>query len=110
MKVAVFSMKPYDEEFLREAGERYGHELEFFGSSVSWFALQDAGSGIAEVFVDGALAASVDLYSATPLDTAVFKTTFGAADWHSIRIEVTGLQSAVSAGAVIKTNGFAYSF
>lgn len=30
MKVAVFSTKTYDEEFLRRAGERSGHEIEFF--------------------------------------------------------------------------------
>lgn len=30
MKVAVFSAKPYDEQFLQEANQEFGHELHFF--------------------------------------------------------------------------------
>ena len=30
MKIAVFSTKPYDQKFLMEANEQFGHELSFF--------------------------------------------------------------------------------
>jgi D-lactate dehydrogenase len=30
MKVAIFSAKPYDEQFLNEANQEFGHELHFF--------------------------------------------------------------------------------
>lgn len=34
MKVAVFSTKPYDKEFLGKANQEYGHELQFFSPSL----------------------------------------------------------------------------
>ncbi len=34
MKVAVFSAKPYDQEFLTAVNQKYGHELKFFSPSL----------------------------------------------------------------------------
>lgn len=36
MKVAVFSTKPYDKEFLGTVNQKYGHELKFFSPSLDF--------------------------------------------------------------------------
>ena len=35
MKVAVFSTKPYDRQFLERANQQYNHELQFFKPSLN---------------------------------------------------------------------------
>ncbi|HEX2062823.1 MAG TPA: S8 family serine peptidase, partial [Acidimicrobiales bacterium] len=50
-------------------------ELRFSGTAVKWLARRQANAGIADVFVDGAKVASVDLYSpSTQFKQVVFET------------------------------------
>lgn len=42
MKVAVFSTKPYDERFLREANQEFGHDLHFFETHLNENTVQVA--------------------------------------------------------------------
>jgi hypothetical protein len=62
----------------------------FTGTQITWIAYRDQWSGLARVYVDGALAATVDTYSAgakaqTPMYTATVPS-----GTHTITIEVAG--------------------
>jgi hypothetical protein len=86
-------------------------ELEFFGSSIRWYASMDAESGVAEIQLDGQPAAQVDLYAPSPLVQQLrFEKTFGVKGWHTIRIRVTGTKNAASSDVWIKSDGYAFTF
>ncbi|MFH2000973.1 MAG: hypothetical protein ABIK28_14925, partial [Planctomycetota bacterium] len=86
-------------------------ELEFHGDSIEWVALKSADSGVAEIYVDQALAAVADLYSAsTQFQVPVFKKTFSQRGWHTLLIGVTGSKNPLSSNTWIKSDGFAFSF
>jgi hypothetical protein len=72
----------------------------FSGTGVSWIGLPCEICGIAEVFLDGALAATVDTFVPTrpAASRAVFTRTGLAAGSHTLRIEVTGSQNPSSGG------------
>jgi hypothetical protein len=87
------------------------HELEFYGENIVWYALKDAGSGMAEVILDGQLAATVDLFAQTTLSKQpVFVKVFGEPDWHTIRIRVTGTKHPDSTDIFVKSDGFEYAY
>lgn len=90
-----------------------GHErsLTFRGRSITWYATRDGVSGQADVFVDGALAATVDLYApSTESHVPAFQRTFADVDWHTITIRVTGTASAPATDTQVQSDGFAYTF
>ncbi|MBI4879316.1 MAG: hypothetical protein HY812_06605 [Planctomycetes bacterium] len=86
-------------------------EYDFHGDSLTWFALKDTECGLADVLVDGVLAATVDLYSMAAVpQQPVFQQTFPSVGWHTIRIEVTGQKSPAASGCRVKSDGFDFTF
>lgn len=79
----------------------------FSGPSVKWIGGLRPDTGIARVYVDGALAAEVDTYSKTEeTRVAVFSVTGLADAGHTLRIEVTGQKNADSASAYVVVDAF----
>lgn len=79
----------------------------FTGNEVSWVAPRGPERGVAEVWVDGAKAATVDLYSATDQPRkAVFRKTFASVGDHKIEVRVTGVRSAAATGTRIDVDAF----
>lgn len=91
------------------AGEEF--EFEFFGSRVQWHARTDSTSGRADVYLDGALVATVDLYTPSVIDTVpVWGQSFVGSDWHTVRVVVTGQKNPQSSGFVVRSDGFLRRF
>jgi hypothetical protein len=68
---------------------------------VRWFGCKDGWSGIAKVFVDGALQATVDTYSSTTrCNTELWSATLSSGQ-HTVTIEVTGTKNPASQAAWI---------
>jgi hypothetical protein len=81
----------------------------FTGCGASWIAYRDEWSGIANVYVDGALKGSVDTYSSPGAAKAVMYSVTGLAyGAHTVTIEVTGNKSASSKAAWIWVDAFDY--
>ena len=79
----------------------------FTGTGVSWIGYRDRWSGIARVFVDGALAATVDTYVAVDQAQAALFTRSGLSPGtHTIAIEATGQRSPSSGAAWIWIDAF----
>jgi len=86
-------------------------ELLLHGDSVTWIAARDDESGLAEVWVDDVLEATVDLYAPAPeFGARVFTRDFGAVGWHRIRVRVTGAANGASTGVFVKSDGFESRF
>ena len=83
----------------------------FHGDTVRWHARRDPMSGFADVLIDGALVATLDLYSSVATETsAVFEYAFTDLDWHTITIRVVGTASPRSAETFVRSDGFSYTF
>ena len=80
--------------------------LSFEGSGIRWIGHKDPWSGIARVYVDGTLAATVDTYSATSRSQTVLYETTVAPGAHTLRIEVTQTRNAASGGFWIWVDAF----
>jgi hypothetical protein len=81
--------------------------IAFVGTGVSWIGYGDEWSGIAKVYVDGALKGTIDTYSSPGKAQNVMYSVSGLASGsHSLTIEVTGTKSASSAGAWIWVDAF----
>jgi hypothetical protein len=81
--------------------------IAFTGTGIRWVAYRDAWSGIANVYLDGALAATVDNYSAGDFPQSDGFTIVGLAPGpHTLTIEVTGTHSANSRGSWIWVDAF----
>jgi hypothetical protein len=81
--------------------------LTFNGTGVKWQGLKDPWAGIARVFVDGTLRATVDTYSATEqLRQTLFTLDGLPSGSHTIRIDVTGTRNPASGGAWIWVDAF----
>jgi hypothetical protein len=78
----------------------------FTGTSVNWIGLRGPTSGIARVFVDGALRGTVDLYEPTALQAVVFSASGLANSGHTLTIEVTGLHNSASTGSAVAVDAF----
>jgi hypothetical protein len=81
--------------------------LAFNGTGVSWIGYRDEWSGIAKVYVDGALRSTVDTYS-TPgkAQTSSYSISGLPAGSHSLTIEATGTKSAGSRGTWVWVDAF----
>jgi GH25 family lysozyme M1 (1,4-beta-N-acetylmuramidase) len=77
---------------VRYATSRYASAtFRFTGSSVAWVAAKGSSRGGAWVYVDGAFAGSVSLWSATGKSRAiVFARNWGTVGTHSLKIVVAG--------------------
>jgi uncharacterized protein (TIGR03437 family) len=81
--------------------------LTFNGTGVTWIGYRDQWSGIAQVFVDGALQATVDTYlSPSQAQTPTYSVTGLAPGQHSLKIVATGTADSNSGGAWIWVNAF----
>jgi hypothetical protein len=81
--------------------------LTFNGTSVSWVGERGPDAGTARVYLDGAIAGEVDLYSANQLPQDAVFTASGLADAnHTLTIEVTGLKNAASTGTRVLVDAF----
>lgn len=79
----------------------------FSGTSVSWIGGRTQQTGIARIFLDGALLTEVDTYSKTEeIRVPMFQATGLADASHTLTIEVTGQQNAAATGALIIVDAF----
>ena len=83
--------------------------LTFTGDGVQWIGYKDPGSGIARVYVDGTLVATVDTYSATTTSQAVMYSATNLlppTGTHTMTIEVTGTSNSASTAAWVWIDAF----
>lgn len=79
----------------------------FTGTAVSWIVYRDQWSGIARVYVDGVLRATVDTYASTAQSQVVLFSTSGLGPGtHTLTIEATGTRNAASGGSWIWIDAF----
>jgi manganese oxidase len=80
----------------------------FSGSHVAWVAHKAAARGIAEVWVDGVKAATVDLYSATmqPRRVVFSKGGLSAAGSHALEVRVLGTKNASATATRVDVDAF----
>lgn len=79
----------------------------FTGTSVSWIGARGPQTGIARVWLDGALVAEVDTYKATEeIQANLYSATGLAAASHTLTIEVTGLKNAAATDTYIVVDAF----
>jgi hypothetical protein len=81
--------------------------LRFTGTAVSWIGYRDEWSGIARVYLDGVLKATVDTY-ASPFKakTVVYSLTGLPQAQHTLTIEVTGTRGNFSQGNWVWVDAF----
>src|SRR5437667_347171 len=66
----------------------------FSGSAMSWIGYRDPWSGIARVYLDGALRAEIDTYAtATQAQTCLYTLSGLPAGDHTLAIEVAGTRN-----------------
>lgn len=88
-----------------DKGERA--TLTFTGTGVSWISFRFSLGGIASVFLDGTLVATVDTFAPSdPTQEAVFTKTGLAPTAHTLVIEVTATKNASSGGMWIVVDAF----
>jgi len=81
--------------------------LTFTGTGVKWIGYKDRWSGIANVYIDGALKAPIDLYTASDQRQAALYTISGLSNApHTLQIKVTGTSNAAAAGRWIWVDAF----
>ena len=81
--------------------------LRFRGTSAAWRGYRGPDAGIARVYVDGAFAAEVDLYSPTHFVQDAVYTAGGLADGpHTITVEASGLRHPSSSAARVIVDAF----
>jgi hypothetical protein len=81
----------------------------FRGTAVQWIGLRDRWAGIANVYIDGILKATIDTYSAAGESKATLFTLDDLPSGnHTIAIEPTGTRSSISRGAWVWVDSFEY--
>jgi hypothetical protein len=81
--------------------------LNFTGTSVKWIGFRGPQAGIARVFLDGALAATVDTFATSEqMRAAVFSSGELGDTSHTLTIEVSGDKHALSSGTVVVVDAF----
>ncbi len=79
----------------------------FNGAGANWIAYRDEWSGIARVYVDGALLGQVDTYIASTATQAVAYSVTGLVSGiHTLVVEVTGTRGSSSGGAWVWVDAF----
>src|SRR5207244_9286753 len=77
------------------------------GTAAKWIGYKDQWSGIANIYVDGALKTQVDSYSASGQAQAVLYTITGLSSGaHTLTIEVTGNKNAAATSAWVWVDAF----
>jgi hypothetical protein len=81
--------------------------LTFTGTAVKWIGYRDQWSGIARVYIDGALQATIDTYASPSQGQAVLYTASGLASGvHTFAIEVAGSHGTASGGSWVWVDAF----
>jgi len=79
----------------------------FTGIGANWIAYRDEWSGIANVYVDGALKGQIDTYvKPSKAQAQTYSVSGLAMGNHTLVIEVTGTKSAASGGASVWVDAF----
>lgn len=82
----------------------------FTGNSIAWVSTLGPNRGIAEVRLDGAFVATVDLFAPTTLNRRIAYALHGLSDGsHSLTVRVTGTQHADATGRRVDVDGFVVS-
>jgi len=82
-------------------------DLTFKGTAVTWVGMRGPILGIANVYLDGAFAQQIDLYSATEEVQAPLFTASGlASGTHTLRVEATGTRNPAAATARVYIDTF----
>jgi hypothetical protein len=82
-------------------------QLTFTGTGVKWIGFSDPWSGIAKVYVDGALLQTVDTYAANQAAATVqYSVENMASGTHTLTIVATGSHSAQSGGSWVWVDAF----
>jgi hypothetical protein len=81
--------------------------LTFTGTAVNWVGYRDEWSGIARIYMDGVMLATVDTYAPAAQERAVLYNRAGLASGvHTLTIEVTGTHNAGSGGSWVWLDAF----
>jgi hypothetical protein len=81
--------------------------ISFNGTGITWIGYRDQWSGIATVYVDGALLATVDTYQLSEqAQAAVYAINGLVSGTHTLRIEVSGTHDAASLGSWVWVDAF----
>jgi hypothetical protein len=81
--------------------------LSFTGTAVSWMGFRGPQTGIARVFLDGALTATVDTYAPTEALEAVLHTSSGLTPGaHTLAVESTGTRNPSSSDILVIVDAF----
>jgi uncharacterized protein (TIGR03437 family) len=88
-----------------DAGARVN--LTFNGTGIAWVGYRDEWSGLAQVFLDGALQATVDTYlTPSAAQTPTYSLTGLVPGTHVLGIAATGTHSAASGGSWVWVDAF----
>ena len=88
-----------------DAGSRA--TISFNGASIIWLAYRDEWSGIARVYLDGVLAATVDTYlSPSQAQSPVYSVSGLSPGAHTLTIELTGAHNPNSGGSWVWVDAF----
>jgi len=91
-----------------DAGARV--DLTFNGTAVTWMGYRDEWSGLAQVFIDGTMQATVDTYmSPSKAQTPTYSVSGLSPGTHVLSIVATGTHSEASGGSWIWVDGFQVS-
>jgi beta-galactosidase GanA len=100
---AGYTSGDYDqtESFSTQAGASM--TLDFTGTAVQWIGPKNTNGGIADVYLDGTLAATVDTYSPAGklFQQVLFSKTGLSAGSHTLEIVVTGTQNPASSADTV---------
>lgn len=81
--------------------------FEFTGTRVRWLGWRKEAGGIARVYLDGALAAEVDLYSTTiSPQVPIFTSDVLANGPHTLLIEAGGANNPAATGSIVSVDAF----
>lgn len=82
-------------------------QLTFTGTTVKWIGLKSSNQGNADVYVDGVLQTTVDLYAASDqLQQVLYSKTGLSAGSHTIKVVVKGTKNASSSGYYVNLDSF----
>jgi uncharacterized protein (TIGR03437 family) len=87
-----------------------GVNFTFNGTAVTWVGYRDQWSGLAQVYIDGALQATVDTYlNPSQAQTPTWSVSGLTPGIHALDIVATGTNDEASGGAWVWVNGFRVS-
>ncbi len=82
--------------------------ITFTGSSVSWVSSRNTNRGKAEVWLDGAMVATVDLYASSflPRRTVFARNGLSTSAPHTLEVRVLGTRNASAIGTRVDADAF----